>query len=87
MTSHSRFSRLILISSVFVLSCWGQTNTTEFPNCPQPFAKCVAYGVDFQGGESYFQNTASNEAFDFTSQFDRAFHSGPSESAVIDSLQ
>ncbi|KAF2434507.1 hypothetical protein EJ08DRAFT_646468 [Tothia fuscella] len=30
---------------------------------------CVAYGIDFQDGGKYFQNSLSNESFTFVSQF------------------
>jgi hypothetical protein len=31
---------------------------------------CVAYGMDFQNGGSYFQNSLSSENFGFVSQYD-----------------
>lgn len=34
------------------------------------FADCQSYGMDFQNGGSYFQNTLSNDNFTFVSQFD-----------------
>jgi hypothetical protein len=33
-------------------------------------ADCVSYGMDFQNGGSYFQNSLSNENFTFVSQFE-----------------
>jgi hypothetical protein len=31
---------------------------------------CLAYGMDFQNGGSYFQNSLSSDSFTFVSQFD-----------------
>ena len=39
------------------------------PTCANPSATCQAYGVDFQNGGSYFQNTLSSDDFTFVSQF------------------
>jgi hypothetical protein len=33
-------------------------------------ADCVSYGMDFQNGKSYFQNSLSNDNFTFVSQFE-----------------
>lgn len=46
-----------------------QTEPGGTPTCANPSATCEAYGVDFQNGGSYFQNTASSEEFTFVSQF------------------
>jgi hypothetical protein len=32
-------------------------------------AQCLAYGMDFQEGGSYFQNIASNDPFTFVTEF------------------
>jgi hypothetical protein len=31
---------------------------------------CLSYGMDFQNGGSYFQNSLSSDSFTFVSQFD-----------------
>jgi hypothetical protein len=36
---------------------------------------CVSYGMDFQDGGSYFQNSLSNDNFTFVSQFDSKLRS------------
>lgn len=36
----------------------------------QDGATCLAYGMDFQNGGSYFQNSLSSDNFTFVSQFD-----------------
>jgi hypothetical protein len=33
-------------------------------------ADCVSYGMDFQNGKTYFQNSLSNDNFTFVSQFE-----------------
>ena len=39
------------------------------PVCANPDATCSTYGIDFQNGHSYFQNTGSSDPFTFVSQF------------------
>ncbi|KAF2157305.1 hypothetical protein K461DRAFT_273459 [Myriangium duriaei CBS 260.36] len=37
---------------------------------PTPSPSCVAYGVDFQSGQTYFQNASSTAPFTFVSEFE-----------------
>lgn len=39
------------------------------PFLPLVLAECQSFGMDFQGGESYFQNSLSTESFTFAQQF------------------
>lgn len=43
----------------------------SYPNCPQPSWTCNSYGVDYQEGYTYFQDSNLNENFTFLTQFTR----------------
>lgn len=40
-------------------------------------ADCISYGMDFQNGGSYFQNSLSNDDFTFVSQFEGLIYRTP----------
>lgn len=40
-------------------------------------ADCLSYGMDFQNGKTYFQNSNSPENFTFVSQFEGMYKEHP----------
>ena len=68
-----RFCRLSTEASemytlvAFGLATLGVRTVLAQDDTPNP---CVAYGMDFQNGGSYFQNSNSNDNFTFVSEFD-----------------
>jgi hypothetical protein len=40
---------------------------------PPAYPTCLSYGMDFQNGGFYFQNSLSTEPFTFVTQFDGNF--------------
>lgn len=47
------------------------------------FPTCLSFGVDFQNGGSYFQNSLSSDNFTFVSQFERMFNASALTSFVL----
>ncbi|KAF2874550.1 hypothetical protein BDV95DRAFT_617019 [Massariosphaeria phaeospora] len=54
-----------LASTVVLAAFWPRTAVAQ-----DVAGTCVSYGMDFQNGGSYFQNSLSSEGFSFVTQFD-----------------
>ena len=59
--------QLLTLSTLFTLSL--SQAVTPAPTCANPDAVCSTYGIDFQNGGTYFQDTGSTDPFTFVSQF------------------
>jgi hypothetical protein len=53
-------ARYLSASKLILLACFAQ----------RTLADCLAFGVDFQDGGKYFQNSLSTADFTFDSQYD-----------------
>lgn len=61
--------------AVGLLARYAESTSTE----------CVSYGMDFQNGGSYFQNSLSSDDFTFVSRFDGTYAVGTKFAQVTES--
>lgn len=64
-----RFKGSLSALALLAHHSWAQ-NATSYPNCPAPQSQCNSYGIDYQNGGSYFQNSLGSNPFTFVSQFE-----------------